>query len=121
MAATARILIVDDEPKMAAFLSLTFEHAGYTVRTAASGGDAIALLSEERFDVMLSDVMMPGMNGYQLVEWVAAHHPTTRTALMSGHDEVRRKCSYSLQCPLIAKPFSPTEILSFVGQVLAES
>src|SRR4030095_13633620 len=112
MAATPRILIVDDEPQTLALLSLTFEHAGYAVRTTGNGLDAIALCSEEPFDVMLSEVMIPGMNGYQLVEWVAAHHPTTRTALMAGYDEVRRKCSYSLQCPLIAKPFNPTEILS---------
>jgi DNA-binding NtrC family response regulator len=121
MAATPRILIVDDEPQIVEFLSLTFEQAGYTVRTASNGLDAIALCSEEPFDVVLSDVRMPEMNGHELVQWVAAHHPTTRTALMSGYDEVGGQYSGSPRCPLIAKPFPPQEILSFVEEVMATS
>jgi DNA-binding NtrC family response regulator len=118
MAVAPRILIVDDEPQIRAFLSLTFENAGYTVRTAGSGREAVALCSVEPFDVVLSDVMMPEMDGHQLAQWVAAHHPTTRTVLMSGYDAVRHKCSYSPRCQLIAKPFPPRQIVSFVEGVL---
>ena len=121
MAALPRILIVDDEPEIRHFLSLTFECAGYAVNTAGSGRDAIALCSVQTFDVVLSDVTMPGMNGHQLVQWVSAHYPTIRTALMSGFDAVRDKCSQSTVCHYIAKPFRPKEIVSFVGQVLATS
>ena len=119
MAVAPRILIVDDEPQITSFLAFTFGDAGYVVKTAHSGRDAIALCSAEPFDVVLSDVMMPAMDGYQLVQWLAAHYPNTRTALMSGHDEVRDKCSYSPRCPLIAKPFQPQEIVSFVEEVMA--
>lgn len=120
MAAAPRILIVDDEPQIRAFLSITFEDAGYEVRTAGSGRAAITLCSEEPFDVVLSDIMMPEMNGHQLAQWVAAHHPTIRTALMSGFD-ASCESNFSPRCPLIAKPFSRSEILSFVNQVLAAS
>jgi two-component system, cell cycle response regulator CpdR len=119
--AIPRILIVDDEPQITAFLSLMFERAGYAVKTACSGRDAIALCSQEPFDVVLSDVMMPEMNGHQLAQWIAAHRPTTRTALMSGFDASCRNCSFSPRCRLIAKPFGPREIISFVAQVLAAS
>jgi two-component system cell cycle response regulator CpdR len=119
--AIPRILIVDDEPQIAAFLSLTFESAGYAVKTASNGREAIAICSAEPFDVVLSDVMMPEMNGHQLAQWIAAHHPITRTALMSGFDAVCEKCKVSPRCQLIAKPFRPQEIVSFVGQVLAAS
>jgi DNA-binding NtrC family response regulator len=121
MTATPRILIVDDEPQIRTFLLLTFEHAGYAVRTARSGRDAIEICSAEPFDVVLSDVTMPEMNGHQLAQWIAAHHPTTRTALMSGFDATCEKCSYSPRCQLIAKPFPPNKIVSFVEQVLATS
>ena len=121
MAVAPRIFIVDDETQIVAFLSLTFENAGYAVRTAGSGHDAIALCSAEPFDVVLSDVMMPEMNGHQLVEWVADHHPTTRTALMTGFDGVSVECSHTPQCQLIAKPFHAQEVISFVDQVLAIS
>lgn len=119
MSIAPRILIVDDEPQITSFLAFTFEDAGYTVRTAPTGRDAIALCSAESFDVVLCDVMMPGMDGHELVQWIADHHPATRTALMSGYDEVRDKCLCAPRCHLIAKPFPPKKILSFVEQVLA--
>jgi two-component system cell cycle response regulator CpdR len=115
MAEIARILIVDDDSQLRGVLSLTFENAGYYVKTAASGDDAIAILTEERFDLMLSDIMMPGMNGHQLAQWVAAHCPATRTALMSGYDGVREPHPYQT----LPKPFSPKEVLTFVEKILA--
>jgi two-component system cell cycle response regulator CpdR len=119
MAAIPRILIVDDEPQIRTFLLVTFENAGYAVKTAGSGRDAIAICAAEPFDLVLSDVTMPEMNGHQLVRWVAAHYPATRTALMSGFDAGCEKCSYSPRCRFIAKPFPPKRIVSFVEQVLA--
>ena len=121
MAETPRILIVDDDPQIRAYLSLTLESVGYAVNTAGSGRDAIALCLMQAFDVVLSDVMMPAMNGHQLTQWVSAHYPTIRTALMSGYGAVREEYSLPPECPLIAKPFRPDEIVSFVGQVLAAS
>ena len=100
MTATSRILIVDDEPQIRGFLSLTFENAGYTVTTAANGRDAIALLSAEAFDLLLSDVMMPEMNGHQLAQWAAAHFPEVPTILnvrvRSRLQELRRLAKVSL-------------------------
>jgi CheY-like chemotaxis protein len=69
MAASPRILIIDDEPQILTFLSLTFEHAGYSVRTPSNGSDAIARCSDEPFDVVLSDVRMLS---------VAVDSPSTR-------------------------------------------
>ena len=119
MTSTSRILIVDDEPQIRGFLSLTFENAGYTVTTAANGRDAIALLSAESFDLLLSDVMMPEMNGHQLAQWAAAHFPEIRTILMSGYDPGCRNCADPPRCHLIAKPFQPRQMLAFVEQALA--
>jgi CheY-like chemotaxis protein len=119
MEATPRILIVDDEPDIRAFLSLTFDRAGYAVTTVGSGRHAIALCSVLDFDIVLSDVMMPEMNGLQLAHWLSAHRPNIPTVLMSGFDAVRERSLPVRR--LIAKPFRPKEIVSFVGQVLAAS
>jgi two-component system, cell cycle response regulator CpdR len=119
MAATSRILVVDDEEPIRKFLFVILERAGYAVRTAASGHEAIDLCEKESFDLMLSDVMMPQMNGHELAQWVAAHHPAMRTALMSGFDATCEGCAYSPRCRLIAKPFVPKQIVSFVHEVLA--
>jgi DNA-binding NtrC family response regulator len=119
MSANSKILIVDDEMQIRSLLSLTFKRAGYAVTTAANARDAIALLAAESFDLVLSDVVMPEMDGHQLAQWVAAHHPSTRTALMSGYDPGCRNCAYSSRCRLIAKPFQPRQMLAFVEETLA--
>jgi two-component system, cell cycle response regulator CpdR len=119
MAAIFHILIVDDEPQIRDFLSVTFKRAGYAVTTAAGGRAAIALLGDGSFDLMLSDVMMPEMNGHELAQWVAAYRPDVRTALMSGFDATCQGCKFSPRCHLIAKPFHPQQVVAFVGQILA--
>jgi CheY-like chemotaxis protein len=119
MTTTPRILIVDDDPQIRAYLSLTFESVGYVVNTAECGRDAIAMCSVQAFDVVLSDVMMPDMNGHELAQWLSAHHPTIRTALMSGYDAVLDGRALAPECQRIAKPFRPEEIVSFVSEVLA--
>ena len=112
-----RILIVDDEPVIRDILSLAFKHAGYVVATAENCHDAITRCGEETFDIVLSDVVMPGMNGHDLVLWLAAHFPGTRTALMSGFDAGADGTNLP-PCPFIKKPFLPGEIVTFVQQVL---
>jgi DNA-binding NtrC family response regulator len=121
MTASARILIVDDDPQLRTFLSLTFAEAGYTVRTASSGEDAIEQCAAEQFDLILSDVVMPKLDGHQLAQWIATQCPDTQTVLMSGWDPGCHQGPHSLRCRLIAKPFDAHQILLFVAEILAES
>jgi Response regulator receiver domain len=102
-AATTKILIVDDEPDIRGLLSFTFEQAGYVVKTAANGCDAVALCSDEAFDVVLSDITMPEMSGHEL----------------SGFDPGNYGCASSPRYDFIPKPFRPEQVVSFVKQVLA--
>ena len=99
-----KILIVDDESGIRNLLRLAFSRAGYEVTAVASGLEAISQCSARNFDVLLSDVRMPQMDGHELARWVAAHYPHTKTVLMSGYDPDRPVGDDSPRCSMLPKP-----------------
>ena len=115
-----RILIVDDEAAIRSLLATAFERAGYDVRTAPDGPEAVALCDAESFDAVLSDVFMPRMNGNDLARWIASRHPRTRLVLMSGYDYGCHDCRSQPPCQFLPKPFRLGEVLSLVGNALAQ-
>jgi DNA-binding NtrC family response regulator len=115
------ILIVDDEGPIRTLLAMAFSGAGYSVRTAANATEALALCEREAPDAMLSDVMMPGMNGHELAQSIAQCYPETRTVLMSGFDLTCLHCAYSPRCALLHKPFRPSEAIRAVERALSET
>jgi DNA-binding response OmpR family regulator len=68
MTTSGSILIVDDQPDLLSNLGLTLEGSGFTVYTASNGTDALELLAQRSVDLILADIAMPQMNGYQLYE-----------------------------------------------------
>jgi CheY-like chemotaxis protein len=114
-----RILIVDDEDAIRTLLTTVFEKAGYEVRTAPDGPEAMQLCAAEPFDALLSDVRIPTMNGHDLARWVGEHCPRTRLVLMSGFDMDCEGCPLAPRCRLLAKPFRPAAALSLVREALA--
>ena len=117
---TARILVVDDEPSVRRVVTTALTRAGYVVQAVANASQAIAICESEFFDLVLSDVMMPGMNGYELAQWVAMNHPKTPTALMTGYDATCQGRHTSPGCSMLAKPFLPKHLVSFIGRVLSD-
>ena len=117
---TIRILIVDDEPGIRKLLAMAFRRDGYNVTLAADGLEASTICESESFDLLLSDVRMPGMNGHELVRLVATRRPEMRTILMSGFDELQcQKCGVPVKaCSLLQKPFLPKEAVALVKRVL---
>jgi DNA-binding response OmpR family regulator len=67
-----RILVVDDEPDTLGLIELTLSTAGYDVRTAFDGKTALALLGQEPFDLLLLDIMMPDLSGFEVVQQLQA-------------------------------------------------
>ncbi len=80
-----RLLIVDDEPGILKALTRTFRAESYEVLTAASGEEALARLAETPVQVIVSDYMMPGMNGAELLKQVKARYPDTLRIMLTGH------------------------------------
>ena len=80
-----RILLVDDEPNVLKALQRVFRQENYAVLTASGGQEALALLSREPFHLMISDYMMPGMTGAELLRQVKAIKPEIIRIMLTGH------------------------------------
>ncbi len=82
-----RILVVDDEALILLSWENSLRAAGYDVKTAFNGKDAIRITEEEKPDIVITDLIMPGMNGVELCRGIKKISPDTEVALISGHPE----------------------------------
>lgn len=117
---TETILVVDDE---IALLELTKEillQQGYQVLCADNASDAIELLGRHPVDLVLSDVIMPNMNGYQLARWIQQHHPHIHIQLISGFDNeaVSSATDKLLNAQRLSKPVKAEQLLSRIRKLL---
>lgn len=108
-----RILIVDDERAIRMML-LDYLEVSYEIETAETGEEALAILEKERFDLVISDINMPGMSGPQLLSKVRKVYPSTKTALITAYnvDEYIRAAKEFSITNIIPKtvPFNFTEL-----------
>jgi DNA-binding response OmpR family regulator len=116
------ILIVDDEEDVLDLLQLVFETSGFEVRRAATGKSAVSSAYEKPPDVVLLDVMMPEMDGWQVLRTLKADERTRHipVVMLSARAE-RRDKMIGLQEGAegyIAKPFSPAEVVREVQSFL---
>ena len=85
---SGRVLLVDDDPRMLRLYQRALAASGYTVATAENGQIAAARLSQEIFDVVISDVVMPGLDGVGLLQRVRAHDLDTPVIIMTSSPEL---------------------------------
>ncbi|HYD27835.1 PAS domain S-box protein [Brevundimonas sp.] len=121
MTAGRRLLLVEDDPGVAAVAQELLEGLGLEVRAAESGPQALELLKEDRFDIMLTDVVMPGgMTGIELARECARTWPTMRIVLTSGYagDDVDAALS-DAPWPFVRKPYSGQQLAAVLGDLPA--
>jgi len=118
----ARVLVVDDETEIADLMRAFLESAGYEVATAESGAVALALLQEAQFDLIVSDLRMPDMDGAALWRAVGERSPALarRMVFVTGDtlSAAARGFLDKTRCPGLDKPFTKPELLAAVRQVL---
>lgn len=113
------ILVVDDEPALRELAKEILNHFGYHVLTACSGKDALDKLATQSVDLMLSDVIMPNMDGFQLAREVSKHYPQIKIQLTSGFsDDKYTGSDQHLKENLLQKPYSAIELLSSIRLLL---
>jgi CheY-like chemotaxis protein len=107
----ARILVVDDDPDNREIVREVLEGAGHEVVTVGSAEEALEQLDRKEFDVVLSDIDLPGMSGIALAKELATRVQAPGVIHMSGRDH-RRASQESGAEHFLAKPFSPKRLLA---------
>jgi PAS domain S-box-containing protein len=116
------ILLVEDDAGVRSFTQRVLLMLGYQVIAARSGTEALALLDAHHgaVDLLVTDVVMPGMNGRQLAEAVVARHPTVHVLFVSGYtdDAIVRRGVLQDEVSFLAKPFSAVALASKLRALL---
>jgi CheY-like chemotaxis protein len=116
------ILLVEDEKDLREALQKVLKNDGYSVTPAENGQEAleIAARRDPQFDLVVTDVVMPLMNGFELAERIAETHPGTRVLLVSGHLNDTALNHLPSAIPFLAKPFAARELREKVRELLDE-
>jgi CheY-like chemotaxis protein len=118
------VLVVDDVPDVTEMIGLFLKHAGYDVATADSASAALQLANEKAFDVIISDIGMPEMNGYELAESLrrCAGYQGTPIIAVTGYSEYDDR-GRALQAGFnahLTKPIDPSELLLLMNDLLGQ-
>jgi two-component system cell cycle sensor histidine kinase/response regulator CckA len=120
MSHTDSILIVDDDPRFCDSLKVLLNNEGYEMQTSNSGSEAVECLAKNNFDLVLLDILLPDMNGHQIMDYINSQSPETLVIVLTGHASVEsaveslRRGAYDY----LRKPFEPEELLTTVKNAL---
>ncbi|MEY2543029.1 MAG: two-component system, OmpR family, copper resistance phosphate regulon response regulator CusR [Verrucomicrobiota bacterium] len=117
---TVRILIIEDEKKTAAFLAKGLREAGFRVDIATDGGDGLNAARDRKFDLLIVDVMLPGKDGWTVVEELRAADFRTPILFLTARDSVQDRVK-GLELgadDYLVKPFAFPELLARVRSLL---
>jgi len=116
-----RILIVDDEPSIRKVLAAHLARFGYATETAASGVEAIAQLNAGAYELVVSDIRMPQIDGLELLAWIREHRPGVPVILITAHGtvanavEALKRGAYDY----VTKPFDADELRQTIAKAVA--
>ena len=117
-----RILLAEDEEAMRTYLARALVNAGYEVVAVDRGTEALPYLEKERFDLLLSDIVMPEMDGIELAQRCAEISPQTKVMFITGFAAVTLKANREApQAKVLSKPFHLRELVMEVQRVFGQS
>lgn len=116
-----KILVVDDEDIVRTSCSRTLSPEGYELRLAKNGVEGLKMASEERFDLVLTDLKMPDMDGIEVLRIIKEKWPETAVIIVTGYQTVDTavKAIKLGAHDYIEKPFTPDALLSAVAEAMA--
>ena len=118
------MLIVDDYPSLAEIVDRRLRVAGFHTRLCAGGAEAIRILREERFDIVVLDVMMPEIDGFEVMRFIREEHivpdlPVVLLTACSSDDDIAKAMALGAD-GYVTKPFNAVELVRTVQLLLEE-
>ncbi|MFA4995288.1 MAG: response regulator [Bdellovibrionales bacterium] len=117
----AKVLVAEDNPAVREFIVRSLSSAGYAVTAAIDGQQALDILAREKFNVLISDIVMPNVDGVALAMKAVKQFPDIKIVMISGYAQERLRAHNldTLVHKIIAKPFSLEEICDAVKNALS--
>ncbi|WP_395327185.1 response regulator [Novosphingobium sp. BL-8H] len=117
-----RILLAEDDQAMRTYLARALQNAGYDITAVDRGTAALPLLESQHFDLLLSDIVMPEMDGIELAQRCADVSPTTKVMFITGFAAVTLRASREApHAKVLSKPFHLRDIVMEVQRVFGLS
>ena len=113
------ILIVDDEEALSQMLNDLLSAEGYKILEANNAAQALGILKSTHVDLMISDIVMPGMDGFELVEKVKELYPQVKIQLVSGYSD-QIQDDVVLHKKILYKPYSQFDMIERVRDILSD-
>ena len=122
MAEKSRILVVDDEEPLRTILSSELVNAGYDVETASDGDEAIAEVQNKKFDLVLLDIRMPRVDGFEVLKFIKKNYPAVRVIMLTGFADLKNAIESKKNGAedFISKPYDLVDLLTTIERVLNE-
>ncbi len=114
-----RILVVDDQASIRELVGGMLQEAGHVVRVATDAQEAARRCQEELPDLLVTDLVMPGITGQTLAEELRRHHPGLQVIFMSGYPQDQLHGPLPIDCRFLAKPFRQEALLAAIGELWA--
>lgn len=117
-----KILLVDDDPRLRDLVGLSLERAGYQVSTAADGQQALTSAMRDNPDLIVLDVGLPELDGFEVCRRIRAHSEVPIVFLTARDDEIDRVVGLEMGADdYVVKPFSPRELVARIKAILKRS
>ena len=119
-----QVLLIDDDPEVRKVLSRMLRRAGHQAIEASNGLEGMARLRTSSVDLVLTDIMMPGMNGIEFIKMARQHYPSLKVVAMSGGGRINNT-DYLQQAgefgaiATIRKPFTSSELQTLLDECCA--
>jgi len=122
MADKSHILVVDDEEALRTVLGSELTSSGYEVSTASDGDEAISVIQNKKFDLVLLDIKMPHVDGFEVLKFIKKNFPKLKVIMLTGFADLKNaiESKKSGAEDFVSKPYDLVDLLTTIERVLSE-